>query len=178
MPIVLPFLLLVQDPEASPPPPVDWAEALGIEEEKRDPVTGAVPVDPYVENNANAGASPVRSDDLASDFGGQAGIRQMTDRLIAINQADPRIAAIFEGHDMVRLRRTLFEQFCYILAAGCDYTGRDMRAAHKDMGLQVNDMNALVENLRHAMREQGIPFASQNRLLGKLAPMRGDVLKR
>ena len=102
----------------------------------------------------------------------------MTDRLIEINQADPRTAAIFEGHDMVRLRRTLFEQFCYILAAGCDYTGRDMRAAHKDMGLQVNDMNALVENLQQAMREQDIPFASQNRLLAKLAPMRADVLKR
>jgi len=179
MPIILPLLLLLQDPAASATQqPVDWAKALGIEEEKRDPITGEFPVDPYAQSNANAGAAPVRSDTLAHDFGGQPGIRRMTDRLIEINQADPRTAAIFEGHDMVRLRRTLFEQFCYILAAGCDYTGRDMRAAHKDMGLQVNDMNALVENLQRAMREQDIPFASQNRLLAKLAPMRADVLKR
>ncbi len=179
MSIILPFLFLVQDPVApATQEPVDWAKALGIEEEKRDPVTGEFPVEPYAQSNANAGAAPVRSDDLAADFGGQVGIQRMTDRMIALNRADPRTAAIFEGHDMVRLRRTLFEQFCYILAAGCDYTGRDMRAAHKDMGLQANDMNALVENLQQAMREQNIPFASQNRLLAKLAPMRSDVLKR
>jgi len=32
---------------------------------------------------------------------------------------------------MVRLRRTLFEQFCCLLNAGCTYTGHDMKAAHR-----------------------------------------------
>jgi hemoglobin len=79
---------------------------------------------------------------------------------------------------MVRLRRTLFEQFCFILNAGCDYTGRDMRAAHADMGVRMADMNALVENLQRAMREEGVPFAAQNRFLAKLAPMSGQVIER
>ncbi|WP_420605394.1 group I truncated hemoglobin [Novosphingopyxis sp.] len=184
MPIILPLLLLIQSAEAPVQPPaetseqpVDWAEQFGFEEEKRDPVTGEFPVDPYEQSNANAGATPVRSDRLSEQFGGQEGIRRMTDRLIEINLADPRISAIFEGHDLVRLRRTLFEQFCYVLDAGCDYSGRDMRAAHQDMGLQIDDMNALVENLQKAMRERHIVFASQNRLLAKLAPMKHDVLQ-
>ena len=179
MPIILPLLLLLQDPAASATQqPVDWAKALGIEEEKRDPITGEFPVDPYAQSNANAGAAPVRSDTLAHDFGGQPGIRRMTDRLIEINQADPRTAAIFEGHDMVRLRRTLFEQFCYILNAGCTYTGRDMKSSHSGMGTTRGDMNALVENLQKAMREEGVGFQAQNRFLSKLAPMSGDVITR
>ncbi len=79
---------------------------------------------------------------------------------------------------MVRLRRTLNEQFCYILGGGCSYTGRDMTAAHKDMGIQQADMAALVENLQAAMRQEHVPFAAQNRLLAKLAPMHRDVVTR
>lgn len=158
-------------------PPVDWARQLGIEEEQRDPATGEFPVDPYRQSNANAGATPVGGARLADQFGGQAGIRDMTDRLVAISLEDPRISATFKGHDMVRLRRTLFEQVCYLLNAGCDYSGRDMQSAHRDMGLQMDDLNALVENLQQAMREKRIPFSSQNRLLAKLAPMKKDVVQ-
>ena len=184
MPIILPLLLMVQSAGApaqsaddTSDQPVDWAEQFGFEEEERDPVTGELPVDPYEQSNANAGARPVGGDNLAEQFGGQDGIHRLTDRLIEINLDDPRISDIFKGHDMVRLRRTLFEQFCYILNAGCDYSGKDMRASHQDMGLQIADMNALVENLQKAMRERHIAFASQNRLLAKLAPMKHDVLE-
>ncbi len=181
MTIMLPLLLLIQTADTSAQPeqeqPVDWAAQFGFEEEKRDPVTGELPVAPYHQNNSNAGAEPVDSTALADQFGGQEGIRTLTDRLVVISEQDPRIGAIFQGHDIVRLRRTLFEQFCYILNAGCDYSGRDMRSTHQDMGLEINDLNALVENLQRAMREQDIPFASQNRLLAKLAPMKRDVLQ-
>ncbi len=88
------------------------------------------------------------------------------------------VAAIFVAHDTVRLKRTLDEQFCYLLGAGCDYSGRDMRTAHTEMGVTKADMNALVENLQAAMREAGVPFAAQNRLLAKLAPMSGQVVER
>ena len=75
-------------------------------------------------------------------------------------------------------RRTLFEQFCFILNAGCDYTGRDMRSSHEGLGSRKGDMNALVENLQVAMREEGVPFAAQNRFLARLAPMSGEVIER
>ncbi len=46
------------------------------------------------------------------------------------------------------------------------------------MGVTRADMNALVENLQQAMREAQVPFAAQNRLLAKLAPMSGNVIAR
>lgn len=164
--------------QQAPAENVDWDEEFGVEERVRDPQTGEFPVDPYVQSNRNAGADPVSGPDMASAFGGQEGIRRIVDRFVGLNENDPRIADIFAAHDGVRLRRTLTEQFCYILNAGCDYTGRDMAAAHADLGIRKADMNALVENLQQAMREAGVPFAAQNRLLAKLAPQSRDVITR
>lgn len=173
------LLLLLAAPEApAQEPPVDWDKEFGVERKARDPVTGEIPVDPYAQSNANAGADPFAGTKLAEAFGGQPGIHRITDRMIELSESDPRTTKIFAAHDMVRLRRTLFEQVCYILNAGCDYSGRDMKAAHKDMGLQRSDLNAIVENLQKAMREAKVPFAAQNRLLSKLAPMDRDLIER
>lgn len=46
------------------------------------------------------------------------------------------------------------------------------------MGVTNKDFNALVENLQWAMDKEGVPFAVQNRLLAKLAPMQRKVVER
>ena len=168
------LLLMQQAPEAD----IDWDKEFGIEAEERDPVTGELPVDPYEQTNANAGAKPFSGTEMAEKFGGREGIERIADRFADLSLSDPRVAAIFEGHDHVRFRRTIFEQFCYILNAGCDYTGRDMRSTHGGLGTRKPDMNAIVENLQAAMREEGVGFAAQNRFLAKLAPMSGEIIER
>jgi hemoglobin len=168
------LIVLQQAPAES----TDWDAEFGVEVRERDPVTGELPVDPYVQSNANAGAAPYDSAALVADFGGREGIARIAARTVELSEADPRIAGIFASHDMVRLKRTLGEQFCYLLGAGCDYSGRDMKIAHAGLGATKADLNALVENLQAAMREAGVPFAAQNRLLAKLAPMKREVIER
>lgn len=157
---------------------VDWEKEFGVEKKEVDPVTGELAVDSYAQSPANAGATPIAGETMAKAFGGQDGIRRIVNRLVDISTTDPRIEAIFKNHDMVRLRRTLFEQFCYLLDAGCTYSGRDMKSSHKDLGTTRADLNALVENLQQAMRESKVPFAAQNRLLAKLAPMDKYIVER
>lgn len=140
--------------------------------------TGEEPVAPYTQSDANAGARPFADDRLWRQFHGGAGVSRIVDDLVARSQQDRRISDIFKSRDMVRLRRTLKEQFCYILGGGCTYTGRDMETAHKDMGIQRADMAALVENLQAAMRAEHVAFTAQNRLLAKLAPMHCEVVER
>ena len=135
-------------------------------------------VAPYVASNANAGAEPFTGTAMLEAFHGREGIDRIVDDLVDRNVADPRIADVFARTDMVRLRRTLKEQFCYILNGGCDYTGRDMTAGHRDTGLQSVDMGALVENLQAAMTAEGVPFGQQNRFLARLAPMKREVVTR
>lgn len=139
---------------------------------------GEEPVAPYVQSDANAGTTPFQSDALWREFGGAAGVHGIVDDLVARNTADPRISDIFRNRDLIRLRRTLFEQLCYILNGGCHYSGQTMAQSHKDMGIQQADMAALVENLQTVMRLHHVPTAAQNRLLAKLAPMHREIVAR
>lgn len=161
MSILLSLILLQAAPAAAP-----------------NAMPGEEVVDPYTVDNRNAGATPFTGNGMAKAFHGQEGIRRIVDRMVDSNFADPVIGEIFANQDRVRLKRTIFEQFCYILNAGCPYTGRDMASAHKDMGIQKADMNRLVEVLQGAMTAEGVGFQAQNRFLSKLAPMRRDVLQK
>lgn len=139
---------------------------------------GEMPVDPYTVSDANAGAAPSKVEGLYDAFGGEAGIARIVDDLVEISLADPRIADIFAASDLVRLRRTLKEQFCYLLGGPCTYTGMDMESAHRDHGITNREFNALVENLQVAMQRAGVAFRAQNKLVAKLAPMQRDVVTR
>ncbi len=138
---------------------------------------GEEPVDPYSHGNANADAAPFAGKDMWRAFHGEPGVARIVDGTVDRSVADKRIADIFKGQDIARLRRTLKEQFCFILNGGCDYSGRTMQQAHKDMGIQTADMGALVEQLQAAMRAEHVGFMAQNRFLAKLAPMKRDIIK-
>ena len=139
---------------------------------------GEEAVAPYAHHDANAGATPFAGDAMWRAFHGREGVDRLVEDFVGRNTRDPRIADIFKGQDLVRLRRVLKEQFCYILGGGCTYSGRDMKTAHTNMGVQQADMGALVENLQAAMSAGQVPFAAQNRFLAKLAPMKRDVVTR
>jgi hemoglobin len=139
---------------------------------------GEDPVAPYVQSDANAGAAPFKGDGMWKAFHRQTGVDRIVDDMVSHAERDPRIADIFKGQDLVRLRRTLKEQFCYILGGGCTYTGRSMADAHRNMGLQTADFDALVEDLQAAMRREHVAFFAQNRFLAKLAPMKRTTVER
>jgi hemoglobin len=135
-------------------------------------------VAPYTVSDANAGATPVDGQDLFAAFHGPEGISRIVDDLVEHVQRDSRLTEIFKASDFVRLRRTLKEQFCYILNGGCSYTGRDMKSVHADHGVTTAEFNALVEVLQIAMTREGVAFSAQNRLLAKLAPMKRNTVTR
>ncbi len=122
--------------------------------------------------------TPIHDPALLKAFHGEAGIRRITADALQRYQHDPRIADIFKGHDLVRLEKELGDHTCWLLGGPCVYSGRNMREAHRNLGLQARDMDALVENLQAAMDKEGVPFSAQNRLLAKLAPMKRDVVER
>ena len=154
------------------------ALAAGAPENPSSTHPGEEAVEPYAQSNAHAAANPFEGDAMLKAFHGHEGIARVVDELVDRSLTDPRIKDIFASHDMVRLRRTLKEQFCYILNGGCGYTGRDMKTTHKDLGIQNADFNALVEHLQVAMDREKIAFRDQNRFLAKLAPMQRQIVER
>jgi hemoglobin len=138
-------------------------------------IVGAAVADPPSDK---AGTTPLHDQTVFNAFHGKAGIDRVVDDLVSRAVKDPRISDIFKASDLAKLKAQLSDQFCYILAGPCAYNGKTMQDAHKDMGLQDADLNALVEDLQAAMDKEGVPFRAQNKLLAKLAPMRRMVVER
>jgi len=122
-------------------------------------------------------AAPARADDtLFQDMGGQDAIAKIASDTTDNFLADDRIKATFDNTNMDRFRKLLAEQFCVVAGGPCTYTGRNMHDAHKGLHLDNADFNAVVEDLQKAMDKDGVPFATQNRFLARLAPMQHDVV--
>ncbi len=116
--------------------------------------------------------APVVSPDgsLYRAFGGHDGLVRVVDDLFVQVDADPRINGFFEKAKRAHTKAMLVEQFCEVTGGGCVYSGKDMGASHRELGITQADFNALVEDLQKAMDQNHVPFTAQNRLLAALAP--------
>ena len=135
-------------------------------------------VEPYVQSDAKAGVLPMTTDAVFQAFHGRDGVDRIVHRLNWFHNHDPRLVDTFKAADNERLERTLSEMLCYILGGPCHYTGREMKDLHKDMGVQVFQLNAQIEDLQTAMSEEHVPVWAQNKLLAKLAPLKRMIVVR
>lgn len=121
---------------------------------------------------------PPRGDSLYQQLGGEPGVTRIVEGMLLRIADDRRIVEHFQDIDIQRLRDKLIEQFCAEAGGPCVYTGDSMEESHKGQALTPSDFNALVENLQAAMTAEGVSIPAQNRLLARLAPMRGQVIDR
>ncbi|MGN2438181.1 globin domain-containing protein [Pseudomonas syringae] len=125
---------------------------------------------------AGCAQQPPKDDSLYQDLGQRAGIQRIVEGMLLNIAKDERIVERFRKIDIVRLRDKLVEQLCVEAGGPCRYTGDSMAESHKGQNLTPSDFNALVENLIAAMDTENVPIPAQNRLIARLAPMRGEVL--
>ena len=111
-------------------------------------------------------------------FGGRDGLLKVASLGIDHVLMDSRIKDKFSNANIPRLKIMLGLQFCALLDGPCQYTGKDMAAAHRGMGLKDADFDALAEDFQVAMNELGVPFRYQNVLVAKLAAMEKPIVTR
>ena len=116
------------------------------------------------------------ADPLFEALGGKPGIARLVDDLVPRLAADPRIGPSFKDTNLRELNKQLGDQFCVVAGGPCRYEGGSMKDAHAALRIDKADFNRLVELLQDAMDARAIPFADQNRLLARLAPMHRDVI--
>lgn len=110
------------------------------------------------------------------ELGGREGIEEIVDAFLVEIAGDERIVDRFAQTDIRRFRRLLIEQFCSLSGGPCEYSGDSMRAVHRTQDIRPDEFDALVRDLMRAMDRTGVPQAAQNRLLGRLALMYGDIV--
>ncbi|MGM9484668.1 group I truncated hemoglobin [Roseateles sp. NT4] len=120
--------------------------------------------------------TPPANDSVYPAWGGQAGIRAVMDDFVPRLVADPRTAPFFKDVNRENLTKQLTEQLCQEAGGPCTYQGAPMKLVHQDLEIRRRDFNALVEILQLSMDAKGIPFAAQNGMLARLAPMHRDIV--
>ncbi|WP_375075786.1 MULTISPECIES: group 1 truncated hemoglobin [unclassified Pseudomonas] len=121
---------------------------------------------------------PAKDDSLYRDLGEKPGINRIVEGMLLNVAGDQRIAHFFARVDIVGLRDKLVDKFCVIAGGPCVYKGDSLEEGHKGQNLTPSDFNALVENLQASMDSQGVSTPVQNRLLARLAALRGQVIEK
>ena len=124
-----------------------------------------------------AGAAHAQNNDaLYTELGGQPGLVSLMDDFMPRLLADARMQPFFKDVDQAHVKAQLVSQFCEVSGGPCSHKGPDMKKAHSGFDIDRTHFNALVEVLQQSMDARGIPFAVQNRLLGRLAPMHREII--
>lgn len=123
------------------------------------------------------GGAMAQEKSLYERLGGKDAIKAVVNEFVTIVAADSRINKKFARSNVDRLKFMLVEQICAATGGPCKYTGRDMKAAHKNMGVTVGEFNALVENLVKALDKFNVQEKEKKELLGILAPMKPQIVE-
>lgn len=113
---------------------------------------------------------------LYQAFGEKAGLTELVEDFHVRLLADARMGPHFKPANARNIKEQLVDQFCAMTGGPCVYKGGDMKSAHSNLDINKGDFNALVEVLQQAMDAKGIAFATQNKLLARLAPMHRDII--
>lgn len=114
--------------------------------------------------------------DLYAALGGRAGITQLMQDFVPRLKADTRIGHFFKDSATKHLVQQLSDQVCELAGGPCTLDAPGMKEAHAEMAISAADFNRLVEVLQDSMDAQRLPFAAQNRLLARLAPMHREIV--
>jgi hemoglobin len=122
------------------------------------------------------GMMPMQQKSLYERLGGKDAITAVVDDFVGNVAADNRINKFFARTNIPNLKRNLVDQICQATGGPCTYTGRDIRTAHKGMGITDADFNALVEDLQKSLNKFKVPEKEQGELLGILGPLKPQIV--
>jgi hemoglobin len=128
-------------------------------------------------------AKDKKAPSLYHQLGGKKGITKVVNDFVGNVAGDNRINKFFAdtAKDKKRLaafKGKLVDQICNASGGPCKYTGKDMKTAHRGMGISSDDFNALVEDLVKALDDNHVSADAKNALLGALGPMKGDIVEK
>lgn len=120
---------------------------------------------------------------LYSRLGGKKAITAVVDQFVTNCATDTRISKFFadtakDPKRLARLKKNLVDQICQASGGPCKYKGKDMKTAHKGMGITEADFNALVDDLVKALDQFHVEATEKNELLGALGPMKKDIVEK
>lgn len=129
----------------------------------------------------DASAQGNAANTLYKRIGGYDAIAAVTDDFIGRLGSEPSIAPMLKGHSqgsLAKIRQLVIEQICAASGGPCLYTGRDMKAAHKGLGITEDQWNAAVRHFTATLDKFNVPAKEKGELLGIVGSLKNDIVEK
>ncbi len=116
---------------------------------------------------------------LYSSLGGYDAIAAVSDNLLSRLKQDQQLARFWlhRGEDGVRRERQLLVDFLCASAGGpLLYVGRDMKTAHKGMGINESDWSKFIGHLEATLDSFNVPAPERAQVLAFIDSTKRDVV--
>jgi len=113
---------------------------------------------------------------IFEELGGAPAVNAAVDIFYTKVLADERINEFFSTVDMKRQRAKQKAFLTLAFGGPNNYTGKDMREAHKHMNLNEGHFNAVAENLVATLQELNVSQAQIDEVVAVCLSVKDDVL--
>ena len=115
---------------------------------------------------------------LYERLGGTEGIGSIIDDIMARHLANPLIKTRFENiADLEHAKKMAVEFFAAGAGGPVQYTGRDMRTAHRGMNISEQEYLAVTDDIMGALAKHNIDEATRKDVLAILYALKGDIIR-
>src|SRR5688572_25662794 len=105
---------------------------------------------------------------LYQRLGGYDALAAVTDDFLGRLATDKQLGRFFPGHSedsVKKIRQHIVDQLCMATGGPCVYIGRDMKTAHKGLGVTEADWNQAVVLLTQTLDKFKVPAAEKSEVL-------------
>jgi len=126
-------------------------------------------------------ASAQGGDSLYKRLGGYDALAAVTDDFIMRLATDPKVGRFFTAlsdNSKARVRQLVVDQLCAATGGPCVYIGRDMKTAHKGLGITEEDWNISVKHLVATLTKFKVPEKEQKEVAAALTTLKADIVEK
>lgn len=117
-------------------------------------------------------------DSVYAEIGGEAAVEAVVEDFYDRVLADDRLIGFFEGMDMNELRAHQVQFISSVTGGPVEYTGDEMRDAHRHMDIHEEDFEAVGTYLERALRENGVDEGDTEAIMSEVVALKDPILDR
>ena len=129
---------------------------------------------------ASSPGAQAKPDSLYKRLGGYDAIAAVVDNFVPRFATDPALGKYFvhSQDTLMHIRQLAVDQICAVTGGPCVYIGRDMRTAHKGLGISGAEWDTAVKHLVAALDKFKVPAAEKDELLKTVGTLRAEIVEK
>lgn len=126
------------------------------------------------------GQMTVKPDSLYKRLGGYDAIAAVVDNFVPRVAKDPVLARYFvhSQDTLMHIRQLVVDQICAATGGPCVYIGRDMKTAHKGLGISAAEWDVATRHFTATLDHLKVPAKEKDELLQVFTSVRGDIVEK